>query len=467
MLEFMPLLDQSLHKPLFIQIYEYIKQEIIAATLKTGEKLPSKRKLAENLGVSVNTVQAAYEQLIAEGYVDSRIRKGLYVAKMEDILHPEFIPPVTEGKPEELIKKIKIDFNSGKVDTIHFPYPVWRKLTIQSLQEDKGELLQTGDPQGEYNLREAIASYLYASRAVRCNPGQIIIGAGTQVLTGLLSILLGRDIIYAFENPGFHRTKSVIRNQGIELASIDLDADGISIKELRVSKARAVFITPSHQFPTGIVMPLARRAELLKWADEAGGYIIEDDYDGEFRYKGKPIPSLQGMDSNGRVIYLGTFSKSLIPSIRLSYIVLPIELAMKYRKELPLYKQSVSRLHQDTICKFIEGGHWQTHLNKMRTLYRKKQNCLLSSINDLLGENVTVMGEKSGLHIVLQLRNTQRTESALIQLAADAGIKVYPVSIYYDNASPAGYPEILLGYGGLTEAEITEGIRLLKKAWDL
>jgi GntR family transcriptional regulator / MocR family aminotransferase len=467
MIEITPVLDNKNGKPMYIQLANYIKQEILYGRIKPKEKLPSKRNLSNYLGLSLNTIQSAYEQLCAEGYVESKPRKGLFVTTFDnDLIINQRGLEKLESKTKKVQVNTKIDFNSGKVDLEHFPYAIWRKLTIQSLYEDQGELFYNGNPQGEELLREQIAAHLYASRGVRCSAEQIIIGAGTQVLIGLLCMLIGKEHIYALENPGFHRTRITLQDLGVHTVPIPLDEDGININQLKDSDANVVYVTPSHQFPYGMIMPISRRMDLIKWAEEKNGYIIEDDYDGEYRYKGKPIPSLQGLSTKERVVYLGTFSKSLIPSIRISYMVLPSPLMKKYLEHFTIYKQTVSRVHQDTLYRFMQEGFWQSHLNKMRTLYRKKHSTLMLAINNYFGQNVTIIGEKSGLHIVLEVKNNMKEEE-LINTAMNVGVKVYPLSIYYNGATGSLGSRILLGFGGLTETEINTGIKLLKEAWKL
>lgn len=465
MIELTPFLNRKDNTPLYIQLANYIKQEIVCGRIKPGERLPSKRKLSSYLGLSLNTIQTAYEQLNAEGYIESKPRKGLFVTAFENELSSEEIAPQQWEQVDNREETIKFDFNSGNVDIDHFPYSLWRKITIQSLNDDQGELFQLGNPQGELPLREEIAKHLYTSRGVRCQANQIIIGAGTQVLIALLVMLIGKDNLYGIENPGFHRIKAVMHNLGAKTVPIPLDRDGIEIKQLMDSEAKVVYVTPSHQFPNGMIMPISRRLELLKWAEVNNGYIIEDDYDGEYRYKGQPIPSLQGLDTKGRVIYLGTFSKSLIPSIRISYIVLPPAFIHPYQESFTIYKQTASRLHQDTLYHFMKEGHFQSHLNKMRTLYRKRHEVLMLSIKRYFGNKVKVIGENSGLHIVLEVKNMM-SEEELIKKALKAGVKVYPLSIYYDGAIDSS-PQVLLGFGGLKEAEIDTGMRLLKDAWEI
>lgn len=465
MIELTPFLNRKDNTPLYIQLANYIKQEIVCGRIKPGERLPSKRKLSAYLGLSLNTIQTAYEQLNAEGYIESKPRKGLFVTAFENELSTGEIAPKQWEQVDTRKETINFDFNSGNVDIDYFPYSLWRKITVQSLYEDQGELFQLGNPQGELPLREEIAKHLYASRGVRCQADQIIVGAGTQMLIALLVMLIGKDNLYGIENPGFHRIKAVIHNLGAKTVLIPLDRDGIEIKKLMDSEAKVVYVTPSHQFPNGMIMPISRRLELLKWAEMNNGFIIEDDYDGEYRYKGQPIPSLQGLDTKGRVIYLGTFSKSLIPSIRISYIVLPPSFIHPYQENFTIYKQTASRLHQETLYRFMKEGHFQSHLNKMRTLYRKKHGVFMLSVKRYFGNKVKVIGENSGLHIVLEVKN-RMNEEELIKKALKAGVKVYPLSIYYDGVIDNS-PQVLLGFGGLREAEIDTGIRLLKDAWEI
>lgn len=452
-------------EPLYIQLYNFFKKDIQTGKIEPGEKLPSKRKLSHHLGISQNTVETAYDQLLAEGYVESEERKGIYVKELNrDLFHHVDDVPKTIIEINDKSVQFEVDFSHGGIALEHFPYTIWRKLMIQSLYDDESASFLNGEPKGELPLREAIAKYLYQSRGVRCSTNQIIIGAGTQYLIGLLTMIIGREAIYSMEDPGFHRTREAFKDQGVTLRPIPLDQDGIDIKHLSSSKANVTYVTPSHQFPNGMVMPITRRMELLKWAEDVGRYIIEDDYDGEFRYKGKPIPSLQGLDNNGKVIYLGTFSKSLIPSIRISYMVLPNSLLEKYHRHFTIYKQTVSRLHQHTLSQFMINGHWERHLNKMRTVYRKKQTALVQSIEKYMDRQATIIGDDAGLHILLSVQK-QLSEKELIERAEAYKVKVYPTSVYYENNQPEQVPKILLGFGGLTEERLERGIRLLKEAW--
>ncbi|WP_075980651.1 MocR-like pyridoxine biosynthesis transcription factor PdxR [Bacillus massilinigeriensis] len=453
-------------KPLYMQLYEYIKNQIKKDKLEPDEQLPSKRKLAQHLQVSMNTVENAYEQLLAEGYVYSRERVGIFVAHIEKLPdnHVKQSIKWKEIEKERPTSRIKYDFNQGYVDLDHFPFSIWKKLTGECLSNDQKELLLRGHPQGEWGLREEISKYLYHSRGVRCEPHQIVIGAGTQLLVSMMCRIMGKDWRISMENPGYHRSREMFLSYGIHVFPISVEDDGIDLKELKKHSSNLVYVTPSHQFPTGKVMSIQKRSQLLEWAFKNNAYIVEDDYDGEFRYRGKPIPSLQGLDSHERVIYLGTFSKSLIPSIRLSYMVLPNHLIEKYKNEFSFEKQTVSRIHQKTVELFMKEGHWERHLNKMRTLYRKKQKTLVRSIEDYFGNEVTIIGEQSGLHLLLQI-HLNMSEEELIIKAEKRTVKVYPTSVYYLEAAVNTEPHILLGFGGLSEEEIKEGVRLLYEAW--
>lgn len=470
MLEITPTLDISRKEPLYIQLYDYIRNEIQSGIIPPLSKLPSQRKLAEHLNVSRNTIDAAYQQLLAEGYIKAEERKGFFVDEIKN----ELFLPTDKGNNALCMKihsteikdppPIRYDFKHGNVDLIHFPYEIWRKLTIQSLYSDHSHLLLNGDPQGEISLRRHISEYLYQSRGVRCSAEQIVIGAGTQYLIGLLCCMIGREVSYGLEEPGFHRARFVLNDYGVAIKPINLDEKGISITELRKSRAKVAYVTPSHQFPFGTVMPISRRMELIEWARKVNGFIIEDDYDGEFRYQGRPIPSLQGLDKHGNVIYIGTFSKFLIPSIRLSYMVLPPSLLTLYKDKFLVYKQTVSRFHQHSLELFMENGYWERHINKVRNIYKKKRAVLLTAIKNIMGEQVQVIGAEAGLHVLLK-PNNHMSEDELIESAEKKGVKVYPVSIYYKNPLSSQSPKVLLGFSGLSENEIYEGITLLQRAW--
>ncbi len=462
MLELTPNLNMNSKKALYVQLYEYIKKEIKDGTISAFTKLPAKRKLAGYLQVSKNTIEAAYEQLLAEGYIESISRKGYFVCKFEQMMDVEG----SETEVEEIPFRegnYTFDFTQIGVDTNTFPFTTYRKLINDVWQPHNNDLLFLGHPQGELSLREEIANYLYESRGVRCSASQIVLGAGTQILVKLLFQLL-KGSNYAVENPGYHRKMVVFEQGEKKVQMLSLDRDGICMADLENSDANVVFVTPSHQFPYGMIMSITRRTQLLQWAKkEEDRYIIEDDYDSEFRYSGRPIPALQGLDTDGKVIYMGTLSKALLPSLRMSYIVLPKNLIKKYQKEYLFYTQSVSRMDQEVIRKFLHEGYWEKHIHKMRVVYRKKRDRLVFEIEKYFSNHVEVIGEDSGLHILLKVHNGMREEE-LIKAAAKYSIKIYPVSTYY-KADTAPENVVLLGFAILSEEEIEQAVQLLNIAW--
>ncbi|WP_420977119.1 PLP-dependent aminotransferase family protein [Bacillus vallismortis] len=455
-----PFLDKKSKTPLYEQLYTFFKQEISHARITKGTKLPSKRMLSGLLGVSTATIERAYEQLTAEGYVKSKPKIGWFAAGVEADF-PAAPDHVQQSMQHVLHVKNApaIDFHQGNVDPAHFPFNAWRKSIVKSLDRYAGHT--SGDPQGEPELRRMIARFVRLSRGVNCDPGQIMIGAGTTVLLQMLCLTLKPGTKIGFEEPGFHRSRRMFEANRMNVIPIYSD-EGVLPVELKAKHPYLVYTTPSHQFPLGGIMTITRRQELLSWAKEANSFIIEDDYDGEFRYSGQPIPSLQGLDPNGRVIYLGTFSKSLLPSLRLSYMILPPLLMESVRKHAHLMKQTVSSHSQMALADFIESGEWQKHINRMRGLYRKKHAVLLEAIRSELGNSVEVLGKNSGLHILLRLLFPANEEEA-INAAADHGVSVYPVSPSYIGRPP--YVSVLIGYGGLPEEDIRLGIQKLKTAW--
>jgi GntR family transcriptional regulator / MocR family aminotransferase len=467
MFEITPKFDHSVKEPIYLQLYRYFTTEIQAGRIPAGSQLPSIRRCAEHLKIARNTVETAYQQLLAEGYVESKPRKGLFVTEIEkDLNKPMDVSTYSNSQQiSQSTKTIRYDFRHGNVDLSGFPFSVWRKLTNDCFQPDKMDLFLYGDPQGDPGLRNEIARYLHQSRGVICSPDQIVVGAGIQQLLALLCLLLGlKNQTVAVEDPGYNGAKAIFRRYGFNIQPIPLEEDGISIENLRESNADLVYVTPSHQFPCGMVMPISKRMKLLRWAEETDGLIIEDDYDGEFRYHGKPIPALQGLDSKGRVAYMGTFSKSLLPSLRLGYMVLPMTLLNEFRQNFRVFEHTVSRIHQYTLQLFMEKGFWERHIRKMRHMYQRKHTALLTAISEFMGNDVRVIGKDSGLHVLLEINN-EMTEKELIAAAERVGVKVYPTSHNWLKPLQKQRPMILLGFGGLKEQEIVDGIQLLSCAW--
>ncbi|TCP21058.1 GntR family transcriptional regulator/MocR family aminotransferase [Scopulibacillus darangshiensis] len=460
MFELTPKLDVQSEKPLYVQLYDYIKQEMKAGNLMPHAKLPSKRKLARHLKISLNTVEAAYGQLVAEGYVEAIARKGYFVSDVEQNLL-ETKGDITHIKEKSYRDHEYIyDFSNIGIDACSFPFGIYRKLASEVLKPGNEQVLMIGHPQGEFELRETIAAYAYESRGVRCSPSQIVIGSGTQYLIKILFQLL-QGSIFAVEDPGYHR-KLVAFEKGIQnVKMIPLDQDGLMVSHLEDSRANIVFVTPSHQFPCGMIMPVSRRLQLLNWAEKSENrFIIEDDYDSEFRYTGKPIPALQGLDPNNNVIYMSTFSKALLPSLRISYMILPKPLIEAFQRDFFFYAQTASHIDQDILQRFMKEGFWEKHINKMRVVYHKKRDVLVSSISTYFPATAEVIGQDSGLHLLVRPNNGM-TEEQLVDRAANFNTRVYPVSAYGND----DHSTVLLGFASLSEGDIPAAVQLLEKAW--
>ena len=504
-------LQNDSEKCLYEQIYEHIRQEIREGKLLAGERLPSTRSLAEYLQVSRSTVDIAYAQLLSEGYIESRPYKGYFVCKMEELFQLDAdiskqgegksrlgqgegryanIPLQGEGIYADTLsgipaqksgeKDILYDFSPNGIDMSQFPFSVWKKITKNVLSDGSSGIYALGEPQGDYELRLTISRYLHSSRGVNCSPGQIVVGAGNDYMLLLLQKILGPGRRIAMENPTYKRAYRIFKSCGYEIVSVAMDENGMKAADLEREQVTVAYCMPSHQHPTGVVMPIGRRTELLHWADSGEErYLIEDDYDSEFRYRGKPIPSLQSSDQNGRVIYIGTFSKAIAPAIRVSFMVLPPKLLQVYHEECYFFSSTVSRIDQRVLNEFIRDGYFERHLNRMRKLYRSKHELMLKYLEPF-GDKFIISGENAGLHLLLTSK-TGLTEQELRDRAAARQVKVYGISdsLIDETMDETTVKEklsacrgewtkgatVLLGYGSLTEAQIEEGIERLQKAW--
>ncbi|KKB36877.1 PLP-dependent aminotransferase family protein [Bacillus thermotolerans] len=459
-MELTPFLNKELPESLYSQLYHWIKKEIEEGRLLPGMKMPSIRQLTTHLKVSRNTVEAAYQQLQAEGYLESVPKSGIWVAEMEKpLLRPLEVeqPVMLESKPSS---EVLVDFEYGNVDLEKFPLKQWKKCLSDAVDQESNWLFQYNENQGECELRQEISNYLLQSRGVRSAPEQILITAGTQASVALICHLLAlRGNTVAMEEPGYSGIRSVLKDQGCQIDPVPLEKDGLSVEHIQTSRAKAAYVTPSHQFPFGMILSISKRMRLLKWAYQTGGYIIEDDYDGEFRYRGHPIPSLKSLDEQERVIYLGTFSKSFLPSARLSYIVFPPSLMAQYSQTCAAYNQAVSPIIQRAMALFMQTGEFERHIRRMRKVYQRKHQALLRSIEQYMGTQVKVVGEKSGLHILLELKEAKALE--LIESGLEKGVKVYSPSRFWLNPTTEGNAYIMLGFGGLSIEEIEKGVQLL------
>lgn len=449
--------------PLYEQLYLKIRGLITEGELAEGEKLPSERGLALNLQISRNTVTLAYEQLYAEGYVEVRPQSGYYVNKI-DRINSEKKEEFTDIKNECVNPEpeYEYDFSPFSLCKESFPYRMWDRLYRQCMRDRGEELFNLGERQGDLELRVAIAKYLFGYRGLSVKPENMIIGAGTGYLLQLLEHLIDEKSIIAMENPTYMQAYRIFSSLNRKVYPINLDENGLKVEELKSSEAKAVYLTPSHQFPTGVVMPIKRRKEILGWAAGEDRYIIEDDHDSEFRYKGLPIPPMKAIDTGNKVVYLGTFSRTIAPAIRIGFMVLPDGLLKVYRKKLAFLACTVPRIDQAVLTEFILGGHYERHINKARKIYKSRHDKLISSLK-VFGDKVKIMGGNAGMHLMVKFK-LDMSEEEVVSRAEKSGIKLVGLSKHRIGENPeGGEAYILIGYGNISEDRIEEGIKILVK----
>ena len=549
------MLTLELHKnkstPLYMQIYSYIKSEVLARRLKAGNKLPSKRALAAQLGISTITIEGAYSQLMAEGYIYAKAKSGYYISPLESIQQADdsaadFFQHNTLGDAQLFSGPEKISYESGYTDNmpgasgtvnmaglsnspstsgifvpsslqstntalynasseissrssitstspistisskgrmIHestaqtscatidlssnnilpesFPFSIWTKLMRHTMSENQALLLTKSPTAGIYSLRCAIAEHLLRFRGMHIQPEQIIIGAGTEYLYELIIKLIGRDKIYCVEDPGYHKLQRIYTDNGACCFSLPIDQQGMSVTALNAVRCDVIHISPSHHFPTGIITPVSRRYELLGWATSGQRYIIEDDYDTEFRLVGKPIPSLFSMDMSSKVIYMNTFSKSLTSTIRISYMVLPMPLMEEFNRRLGYLSCTVSTFEQYTLAEFINQGYFERHINRMRNNYKKLRQLLLK---ELLAhpehDKIQILQQASGLYFLLKI-NTTLSDRDLRSRLQQNGVHLQSLQHYYQNRQAAPEHTFVVNYSSLTEKDIPRAVAAL------
>ena len=422
-------MERNSRTSLYEKLYNEIKQEIICGKLKEGAKLPSKRAQAERLGISVVTVENAYAQLLAEGYIAARERSGYYVcaAEFPAPQAAETSAQAENDEREETTAEPPQQFGSEL-----FPFSVWTRLMRTVILEKGSAILAPVPPGGAPELQAAISAHLRSYRGIAVPPHRIIVGAGTEYLNNLLVQLLGSGLTYAVENPGYHKPARIYRLNGALCLPIGIDQHGILADELYYKNVDVAHISPAHHFPTGIVMPISRRLELMKWASRRNGYIIEDDYDSEFRWVGKPLPTMFGLDKTGRVIYMNTFSMTIAPSVRISYVCLPPELYERWIQRLGFCSCPVPAFEQYTLARFISGGHFERHINRMRKHYRKVRELALRLAEKYCGRD-SISEESAGLHFLLDIPE----DSPLHGIYRDCGVRISPLAEHYDDGSVA------------------------------
>ena len=443
--------------PLYEALYRYIRADILSGALLPGQKLPSKRALAENLEVSKITVEAAYNQLLSEGYICSREKVGYFVEAVE-----RHAPAPVPALPRDEIPAAPLVDLTGS-GTVRFPFSVWMKLQREVMLDYGEKLLLPMPNQGIPELRQAISRHLADFRGLHVPPEHILIGAGTDFLYNILIQLLGRDLNYAVEEPGYGKIRKIYAAGGVRCLSAPMDGSGVRPDSL--AHARVLHISPSHHFPTGLVTPVSRRLELLAWARQRDGYIIEDDYDSEFRFDAHPMPAMQSLDRSGRVIYMNSFSKTLAPSIRISYMVLPGELMAKFQRELGFYGCTVPSFEQYTLARFLSRGHFEKHINRMRKFYRSRRNRVVEMLRTCpFAERLTILEQDAGLHFLLKI-DTELSDRALTQRLSASGIRVHALSHYY-HESGENTRTLVVNYAQLNEEALARALEDLGKMGD-
>lgn len=457
-------LDHTKKEPLYRQIYTYIRDEIRSGALPCGSRLPSTRRLAKHMDLSRNTIDLAYGQLTAEGYIEAKPKRGYFICQVEDLASLNIPVETEEEDPVQEEDPIPFDFSPVGVDMTLFPYNVWRRLLKEVMMNDNSELFQKGENQGDLGLRRAIMYYLRQSRGVHVGTSQIIIGAGIENLLFLLSLTLGKGRTMAMENPAYLNAYQTVRELGFQVLPVDMDEEGLRVSQLEQSGADLAYVTPARQYPTGVVLPIGRRSRLIKWAREKEErYIIEDDYDSEFRYYGKPIPALQGIDESDKVIYMGTFSKAIAPAIRIGYMVLPKSLVPAYRKTAGIFSCAVSRIDQSVLTSFLSEGHFERHLNRMRNVYKEKHDLLIQKLKEI-DSRITVYGAGAGLHVRIDfhIQDTDWFEKELLK----RGVRVYPLSMYYIDGGPEK-EQYILGFTKMQKEDMIKGLKAIRDVYRL
>ncbi|MDD5293941.1 MAG: PLP-dependent aminotransferase family protein [Candidatus Izemoplasmatales bacterium] len=457
-------LDSSSSTPLYMQLYDHMRQLIINGSLEAHAKLPSRRQLANHLKVSEMTVMMGYEQLLAEGYIYAQKRTGYYVESLPSLKimippkKPHLDSPVTEAKHY-------LEFKTNVIARDAFPYDLWAKCEKQVITDTLRAHINEKTLYGYAPLREEIAKYLYNYRAIEVTPEDIIITSGSETLVPLIKGLMSEHSCVGLENPGYPKLSHMYQSLSIPTTPIRLDGNGMAMDALEASHVTMIHITPSHQFPTTEVMSVKKRMALLEWANQRDDrWILEDDYDSEFRFSGKPIPALRSLDHHGKVIYFNSFSKSIAPSIRIGFVVIPSSLRQKMRLHSWDYSCPVSMIQQMTLKQFMADSHFERHLNRMRNLYKAKRDYLMTALMRLPFDDMfRIVGSDAGLHFLMVFEAI--SESRLIACAKEKGVLINGLSQYMLSPIKDTPATIVMGYSDLEEKEIDDMISRLNAAW--
>ncbi|MBQ9972536.1 MAG: PLP-dependent aminotransferase family protein [Firmicutes bacterium] len=461
-------LNKNDNKPLYVKVYESIKSDIESGRIAPLEKLPSKRALAEHLGVSVITIQNAYAQLIAEGYIRAEERRGFFAADLSQFIKDragsQHIEKRLSESEEEKDEELLIDVSSVYGDIRQFPFSVWTNKMRYVISENYDKILNMVPNKGLWELRVAISNHLYKFRGIEVDPNLIYIGSGADYNYGMIVKLLGRDKVYAVEDPGYDNIRLTYKIEGVDTRFIALDEHGIRVDRLKSSAADIVHISPTHQYPTGISMPVKRRKEILEWAyEKEGRYIIEDDYDSEYRFEGRPLPTMQSIDPGGKVIYMNSFSKTIAPSLRICYLILPEKLAKEYDEMLGYFPCPVCSFEQYVLAEFIKDGHFERHINRMRRYYKQNKDEIYSLIrNSPLGKKSEIREELAGLHFTLKLK-TDKSDMELKEEARKRGLGISFISEFASEVNEEVNSLLMINYSVADIGEMKTVVDILSE----
>lgn len=450
-----------MRQPLYQNLYLQVREEILSGRIADGMRLPSIRQMTRDYSVSRTTVETAYEQLCADGLVTCIPQSGYYVNAL-----PKRTLPAEAPKAESVpsLPPIRYDFSGKTLDAGSFDFTIWRRLSRAAMSEQE-YFLRYGENQGEFALREQISKYLSAGRGVYTRPQNIVVSAGIQNLLSILCEMFDKTKMrIAFEDPGFRKGHRIFADHGYETVFVAGSSTGIDLEELEASEANMVYLSPSHSFPYGATIPHRKRVQLMRWANQHDAIVFEDDYDGELRYTGKPLATLSSLDADGRVIYLGTFSKLLPPSIRISYAVLPDRLLPLYQAIADQYNQTSSTMEQLTMARFMEEGRLERQVRRLRRIYGRKNACIEESVAAYFGRRASIRPNDTGLHVILSLHGAYDAK-ALCRKAEEDGIRIVPMSSYRMGQQTSATTDFYLSSAGISEEDIGSAIRRLSEIW--
>lgn len=457
-------IDRKSGSSLYGQLYKQLKQQILSGNMVAGQRLPATRELASEYQLSRNTVINAYRQLEVEGYIKPVTGSGYYVENLNPFKIDLPKAAAFPATPKQTVKPYDYTFAYGDLDYNCYNSKAWRKCMLNAYDHlSSKDSIAYEEPQGFSGLRHILGGYLYLSRGVKCSAEQIIFTSGHQQSMNIIANLFSSaDWGFAMEDPGYSGTRQVMEQNNFHITPVPVENDGISIDAVQNLFHTLLCVTPSHQFPLGNVLPISKRLQLLEWARKNDGYIIEDDYDSELRYHNRPIPSLQSIDSGERTIYLGTFSKSLSPDLRIAYIVLPTHLLPSYREKYLYANCTVPALLQLTLAEYIENGEYQRHINAMRTHYRKKHDYIRNYVKETLSENAVLLGEDAGLHFVLSIQ-TKRSQTELLEKFAQKRIQISPAEPFWVNKALYPQNQFLLGFSAIPLTQLPKAMKSLSE----